>query len=541
MQDLELCAHILGLEAPWVVDEVKVDRPSKRIDIVIGLGSGRRALFRKTASCPRCGRELPAPRDLRRVTLRHLNIGDMRTYLTVPLCDNAGASAKARSCVCHKRWGKLGSRFSSEMETHVLEALNLLKSPQQVARLLGVAAAEVREIGEHNGAAAVGENIVGRQAPQFNQGGLEVTIIDQAAMEAPATPPPTAVPVPPETHPVWMRIIQGSAVVTAAPVSFKMLLEQIRLSTTTYPTEASRRAGVRLLRQYFIKYWSRLRGEIESLVAEGGESVAVKPPAVDTSPVPEEKDNCWQLLVDGKLPLSTDAVALKMLLERVRLSLGSQADPAHRLAGARALRSYFTKYRSRLQKELRQLQANAGTAMNMTPPTPRRLHVPAETDSCWRHLILGELELRTEIVALTMLLERVRQSLGAAPSEAALLAATRALRQFFVKYAARLRGEVEQLIRAGTGPVPVLSSGGQVVEFVEVPPENHPSWQRLIEGELELKTDALSLKMLLERIRLTIGPDADEVSRLAAARILRQYFIKYRGRHRAELEQLKVA
>ncbi|MDZ7736473.1 MAG: hypothetical protein U5P41_10490 [Gammaproteobacteria bacterium] len=54
-------------------------------------------------------------------------------------------------------------------------------------------------------------------------------------------------------------------------------------------------------------------------------------------------------------------------------------------------------------------------------------------------------------------------------------------------------------------------------------------------------TDAVGLKMMLERIRLSIENNPSEASRLAGAKILRQYFIKHQSKHRAELEQLRAA
>jgi hypothetical protein len=138
-----------------------------------------------------------------------------------------------------------------------------------------------------------------------------------------------------------------------------------------------------------------------------------------------------------------------------------------------------------------------------------------------------------------MLLERIRLTIGRAPSAAARLAAARVLRQYFEKYRTRHDAELKLLVAEEVLYQP--DSSGQVVEFVEVPPENHPSWDKLIRGELQIRTEALGLKMLLERVRLSLGSEPTEALRLAAARVLRQYFIKHRSRHRAELEQLKAA
>ncbi|MDZ7736472.1 MAG: hypothetical protein U5P41_10485 [Gammaproteobacteria bacterium] len=54
-------------------------------------------------------------------------------------------------------------------------------------------------------------------------------------------------------------------------------------------------------------------------------------------------------------------------------------------------------------------------------------------------------------------------------------------------------------------------------------------------------TDAVSLKMLLERIRQAIAKKPTEANRLAGARMLRQYFIKNQHRHAAEIATLAGA
>jgi hypothetical protein len=618
MQDIELCNQLLKLEEPWHAETVGVDAPSQRVDITLNLGTAKKSLFKRgSTTCPRCQRLLPVPQEgVKTLTLRHLNFGGMRTYLQIPAPETYQAAANA--CVCQKLWGKPGARFTHEMEDHIVETLKAVRATTAAAKILGITTAEAAEINARTGA------IAAETPPPV------ATPAAPAAVTVSATPaaPAAITGPPPENHPIWMRLVNSEVMLQTNAVNLKMLLEQIRLSIASHPTDIARLAGVRVLRQFFGKYWNRFQGEFAPLL---GTQVGMAAQAAGAAgaEVPADNDRCWQKLIDGQLEIKTEAIGLKMLLERVRLSLGSGATAMDRLASARVLRQFFLKYQTRLRNEIRQLQAAAGSPGESAAPAPAAaaggvpaetdagwgrwikgevevrtghigltmmlervrlslgefpspaqvlagarvlrqfflkyqsrlrpeleqlhklsggvaaaqaaVHIPPDIDSSWARWIRGEIDIRTEAVGLSMLLERVRLSIGDTPTEAQLLAGARFLRQFFVKYGPRLRGELEQLLRLGGGPLAVMSGSGQVIEFVEVPSESHPSWQRLICGDMDLRTDALSLKMLLERIRLSMGASPSEASQLAGARILRQYFIKYRNRHRAELEQLKVA
>ena len=63
----------------------------------------------------------------------------------------------------------------------------------------------------------------------------------------------------------------------------------------------------------------------------------------------------------------------------------------------------------------------------------------------------------------------------------------------------------------------------------------------MIDGELQIQTDIVALKMMLQSIRLSVENNPGEAARAAAAKILRQYFVKHQSKHRTEIEQLIAA
>ncbi|MBI3150256.1 MAG: hypothetical protein HYZ17_17260 [Betaproteobacteria bacterium] len=75
----------------------------------------------------------------------------------------------------------------------------------------------------------------------------------------------------------------------------------------------------------------------------------------------------------------------------------------------------------------------------------------------------------------------------------------------------------------------------------ELPPLQHPVWQHLLEGKLDLEIRVLSLKLLLARLREQMRLIADPEVRLMKAQEIRHYFVRYAPLLGNELAQMKAA
>lgn len=137
-----------------------------------------------------------------------------------------------------------------------------------------------------------------------------------------------------------------------------------------------------------------------------------------------------------------------------------------------------------------------------------------------------------------MMLERIRISIQHNPSDSTRSAGIKILRQFFLKHRHMHAAELSQI--SGL-PQQHFERQAQDIANIVVPPENDPAWLRLIEGALQLKTEVVGLKMMIERVRILHQSNPSEASRLAGTKLLRQYFLKHQRKHRAELAQMKAA
>ena len=509
MRDTEFCAQVLKLEEGWTASNIEIDRPSNRIDITINYGdSGKRSFFKRRHD-PELGYD----------TLRHLPIFGIRTFLHVP-----PPSAENGN----ETWSYVGSKLTKAMEDLVISSIKTGKSIQGVSDITGLSPSEVREVSERTGVTI--ERVVNPSESMPEEQAMHETAIqsfDLIEMDD----------IPSETHPNWMKLIQGQIQLVSNAVGLKMLLHRVRQEIATSPNETTKLAGARLLRQYFIKNQATHKDDIEILNGNVSHTGPADKPNLELiqGGIPSEQHECWQKIISGEQNIQTAHVGLQMMIERVRLSVNNSPSDSSRMAAAKILRQFFLKHKERLGIELKQLGIETQpTAFATTVTMPAVITVPATNHECWQKLLNGTLTLNTDAVGLQMMLERVRMSISRNPTESNRAAGIKILHQYFVKHQNRHREEILTLL-------------GHVVEtsaedgHTSIPPENHPSWQRLIDGELEIVTDVVALKMMLERIRISVEKNPSNSTRMAGAKILRQYFIKHQQKHRAELDQLAAA
>jgi hypothetical protein len=524
MQDLELFTQILGLQEPWHVEAVEVDEPSHRLDIYVGFaGTRKKGLFKgaEQARCPDCQAELPLTGDYEAVTLRHLPLAGLRTYLHVP--PNGAVKCERESCVCIRPWANPGSKFTQDMENYIVEALQSAQTNQGAAKMAGITSAEAREISERSGVAPAPAGDATSGADEFEEFDAfqSYELIDSGD-------------VPTADNRGWQRLINGEIPVQTDSVALRMLLQRVRGQIEKNPSDESRRTGAQMLRQFFVKNQQLLRPELEMVKSEAPALAAVSGsrPA-QRSHIPAERDPVWQQLIRGDINIHTGAVALQMMLERVRLSAQQHDSEATRVAGARILRQFFIKHQSRLASEINQLHGQTAAPASLAGGRAAPLQtLPDEHDSIWQKLIAGDIRIESEAVSLKMLLERIRQAIARNPTEGNRVAGAKILRQYLLKNQHRHAAEISQLSTGGTVALAEQTGG------LSVPAENHPNWQRLINGEIGIHTDAVSLKMLLERIRQAITKNPSPANRTAGAKILRQYFLKNQSRHAVEIRAL---
>lgn len=123
-----LRAAILGIKAPWQVDDVVLDREGLEVRVL--LSHTGRAL----AECPECGEKCPGY-DTRRRSWRHLDTCQFKTIIEA---DVPSVSCKKHTVIqSHVPWAEPGSGFTVLMEALVIDWLKEA-STNAVAELMGM-------------------------------------------------------------------------------------------------------------------------------------------------------------------------------------------------------------------------------------------------------------------------------------------------------------------------------------------------------------------------------------------------------------------
>jgi hypothetical protein len=249
----------------------------------------------------------------------------------------------------------------------------------------------------------------------------------------------------------------------------------------------------------------------------------------------------WQLLINGKLPIRTVSVALRMLLQHVRANYNKSPGRTAGIAGAKLLRQFFVKNKKSLDREIDEINnyrpgRGVETADNRNS-LPGTDNLPEESALVWQQIVNGDQQLSTNMMGLQMILVRVRKSMQQDSGAVNRQACIRSLYQFFIKHKERLSQEITQLTESTVTSVGTLTTAVPA-DGSSLPDERDAIWDRLINGKIELQSNAVSLKLLLGRIRQNISTNATEAQRISGAQILRNYFIRNQQRHSDDIRLL---
>ncbi len=263
--------------------------------------------------------------------------------------------------------------------------------------------------------------------------------------------------------------------------------------------------------------------------------------SIEGSCIPAVDNPHWQYLITGELSIQTNSVPLGMLLQHVRANYKKSPGSEAGIAGAKSLRQFFTRNQRSLKQEIDQLNSNrssikieaAGNGTSLSGED----NLPIESALVWQLIVNGDQHLKTNMVGLQMLLEQVRKSVQKDSSIANRQAGIRSLHHFFIKHKGRLGQEITQLTDGSTTSVAPATTAIHATGL-SLPGERDPVWSRLIRGDIELQSNAVSLQLLLGRVRQKIAIDATEAQRINGAQILRNYFVRNQQRHSDDIRLL---
>jgi len=130
MQVDEFYEHILGIEQPWEIADVRLDKPSSIVHVELTHESGIRW------KCPCCERSLSTYDHVEERRWRHLDTCQYETWLHARIprvkCPEHGVKQVRVS------WAEPGSRFTLLFEAHAIDVLESCEVVSAACKILGI-------------------------------------------------------------------------------------------------------------------------------------------------------------------------------------------------------------------------------------------------------------------------------------------------------------------------------------------------------------------------------------------------------------------
>lgn len=233
MQNLEFF-NKLAIPKPWKIQQVSQDQQRKAIIIRLSCYAKRRGWFNSVQdiTCPICGEMAELPTESQYIMVRHINVDEILTYLQIPIVQI--------DCVrlhndCPMRlYNSPHIPYSKLMEQQIR---NFQTAPN------GIDAATI--------------------ALKLNSNELEQCIEYGWLVRKNS--------LPPLSHPVWKDLINQRVSLKTQNLGLQCLLtwahKQLQHEAIS---EAERLSKIGMVRGYFEKYRSVLKGELDQVLNAGG-------------------------------------------------------------------------------------------------------------------------------------------------------------------------------------------------------------------------------------------------------------------------------
>lgn len=155
-------------------------------------------------------------------------------------------------------------------------------------------------------------------------------------------------------------------------------------------------------------------------------------------------------------------------------------------------------------------------------------HLPTEIDNQWHKIATGELKLKTAMLPLRLMITK----LGA--DNAQNLAKTNDngdselanLRKFFLANASQLSSEIDQICALKRNKSSAPTAANRAKRKLTLPGIKHPVWQRLMGGQLQIKSASMPFNLLMARQQIAFLRADSDALRVKAISPLRSYLHK---------------
>lgn len=385
---------ILGINAPWSVQDLSVDEKNKiiKIDITYHQEKSKFPFFSKNNEAT--SQKIQRANNVKRWT--HTRLGQYSCHISSAYFDPTTTTAGI------SRDSLLQPGFLGEANRNYTHQLR-----QQIAL------AHTRGLT----AEAISQMLL-----------IEQTLVEEVLSDIEKTPESyrMAMVLPSEADTIWENMVHDKFHLKTQSFPLRLMLSKLKLSIIDPNTNIQISDAVNELRKFFIAHINHLESEVGQICALSSKKQAADERQTATTKLvlPSLKNSIWLKLVSGKIDLKSTNMPLNLFLVRLRHAFAHMDDNNGRITALNSLREFFRKNARTLKKELILIN------QLMNAPEESQLTLPDEHSAVWQRILKDDTFIPSSHIAYKLLLANLRSQLLMNPDPVVELNAARRVRDF---------------------------------------------------------------------------------------------------------------
>ncbi|WP_039913464.1 hypothetical protein [Cellvibrio mixtus] len=232
--------------------------------------------------------------------------------------------------------------------------------------------------------------------------------------------------LPMESDPIWESMIYDKFHLRTQLFSLKLLLSKLKLTMIDPKVETKLADSVNELRKFFISHANSLDAELSQICALSTkkQSVEERRSTVTKLVLPSLKNSIWLKLISAKIDLGSNNMPLNLFLVRLRHAFQNTQDNNVRVDILNQLREFFRKNARNLKQELVLINKI------MNAPEEHQISLPDERNDIWKRILKDDTFIPSSHIAYKLLLSNLRSQILMNPDPVVELNAVRRVRDF---------------------------------------------------------------------------------------------------------------
>lgn len=257
---------------------------------------------------------------------------------------------------------------------------------------------------------------------------IDQSLVDEILSDIEKTPESyrLATCLPCESDPIWENMIYDKFHLKTQVFPLKLILSKLKLSMIDPKIEVKLSDSVNELRKFFISHINTLDSEIGQIcsLSMKKQSIEERRNVTTKLVLPALKNSLWLKLITGKIDLGSTNMPLNLFLVRLRHAFQNSDDNNARILALNSLREFFRKNARNLKKELILIN------QLMNAPEENQFSLPDERSAIWKRILKDDAFIPSSHIAYKLLLSNLRSQMLMNPDPVVELNAVRRVRDF---------------------------------------------------------------------------------------------------------------